>query len=126
MTVVVDSSVLIDHLRGEPAAKAALTAARAAGERAVASSLTKVELIAGMRSGERRRTRELFSILRWIPVTDEIAERAGELARRFRASHQGVDVVDYVIAATAEELEAALWTTNVRHFPMFPRLAPPY
>jgi predicted nucleic acid-binding protein len=37
-----------------------------------------------------------------------------------------VDPVDYVIAATAEMLNAELWTTNVNHFPMFPDLRSAY
>ncbi|MGH9000661.1 MAG: type II toxin-antitoxin system VapC family toxin, partial [Acidimicrobiia bacterium] len=33
---------------------------------------------------------------------------------------------DFLIAATSSLLDAELLTTNVRHFPMFPKLAPPY
>jgi predicted nucleic acid-binding protein len=40
--------------------------------------------------------------------------------------HTGIDVVDYVIAATAEELGAELMTLNVRHFPMFAALRPAF
>jgi predicted nucleic acid-binding protein len=91
-----------------------------------ASALTKVEIVAGMRSHERRRTRGLLDAIDWIPVTDAIAERAGALARRYRASHPGIDVVDFVTDAAAVEVEGVLWTTNVKHFPMFPELESPY
>lgn len=43
-----------------------------------------------------------------------------------RSSHRGIDDVDYLIAATAIVVDADLLTTNVRHFPMFPDLQPPY
>jgi predicted nucleic acid-binding protein len=33
---------------------------------------------------------------------------------------------DLVVAATAEQLDAELVTTNVRRFPMFDGLVPPY
>ncbi len=59
-------------------------------------------------------------------VTNEVAERAGALARSHRASRREIGIVDYVIAATTETLHAELWTLNVRHFPMFPEPAPPY
>lgn len=49
-----------------------------------------------------------------------------KLARQYRRSHNGIDVVDYLIAATAIVIDADLLTTNVRHFPMFDQLAPPY
>ena len=126
MATIVDTSVLIDHLRGEEAAREALRGATAAGERLAASVLTKVEVLAGMRVPEERATRRLLDSLDWIEVDDELAERAGVLVNRFLPSHPGVDPVDYVIAATAERLDARLWTRNVRHFPMFPELESPY
>lgn len=62
----------------------------------------------------------------WLPVDAEIARRAGELARAFRATHGGIDTADYSIAATVQMLEAELLTTNVRHFPMLKDLRAPY
>ena len=126
MAILVDTSVLIDHLRGDDAAREALRGATAAGERLAASVLTKVEVLAGMRVPEERATRRLLDRLDWIAVDDALAERAGVLAHRYLPSHPGVDPVDYVIAATAERIDARLWTRNVRHFPMFPELASPY
>ena len=126
MAIIVDTSVLIDHLRGEEAAREALRGATAAGERLAASVLTKVEVLAGMRVPEERATRRLLDSLDWIEVDDDLAEHAGVLANRFLPSHPGVDPVDYVIAATTERLDARLWTRNVRHFPMFPELESPY
>jgi predicted nucleic acid-binding protein len=126
MTVVVDTSVLIDHLRGDERARASLRRAVRDGERLVSSVLTRVEVMAGMRPDESDRTMHLLSSLDWVEVDESLAERAGWLANRFLGSHPGVDPVDYVIAATTERLEANLWTRNVRHFPMFPGLQPPY
>lgn len=126
MTIVVDTSVLIDHLRGREAARTALRQAVAEGEPLAASVLTKVEILAGMRPAERRATEQLFTVLEWIPVDDALAESAGRIANRYLRSHPGVDPVDYVIAATAYQLSAELWTCNVKHFPMIPKLAPPY
>ncbi len=124
--IVVDTSVLIDHLRGNEGARAALRRAVGDGERLVASVLTKVEVLAGMRESERRATRRLLDSLEWVDVDDELAERAGELASRYLPSHPGVDPVDYVIAATTQRLTAELWTRNLKHFPMFPELRVPY
>lgn len=124
--ILLDTSVLVDNLRGVPAAGEALDDAEAAGHRLAASVVTKIELLSGMRAHEKRATRDLLDALAWVAVDDEIAERAGQHARSYRRSHQGVGVVDLIIAATAAHLDAALWTHNVRHYPMFPDLAPPY
>jgi predicted nucleic acid-binding protein len=126
MTLLLDTSVLIDHLRGNRAARQALAAAVDHGERLAASVVVKVEVLAGMRPAEEQKTRRLFDALDWIPVDDDIAERAGLLANRYLPSHPGVDPVDHIIAATVELHDAVLWTRNVKHFPMFPDLEPPY
>jgi predicted nucleic acid-binding protein len=91
-----------------------------------ASVLARIEIEGGMRSDERRSVASLFGILLMLPVSDEIARRAGELLRAYRRSHPGIDLVDYAIAATAEIHGARLWTLNVKRFPMFPDLVRPY
>lgn len=125
MTVLVDTSVLIDFLRGDEAAATVLLAERAAGA-LHASEITRLEVLAGMRPAEADPTRRLLSTLRWHPVTEQVAEKAGELGRTWLRRHGGVDGADLAIAATALLLDARLLTTNVRHFPMFPALTPPY
>lgn len=60
-----------------------------------------------------------------IVVTSSIADDAGRLGAPYRLTHQ-IGVVDLVIAATAIELGGAVATSNVRDFPMFPGLQPPY
>jgi predicted nucleic acid-binding protein len=124
--IVFDTTVLIDHLRKSFAARRAWEGAGEAGHQICASVITKAELLAGMRSHERRATRELMDALDWVPVSDEIAVLGGGFARRFRASHQGIGLPDLLIGATAQHLGAELWTRNPRHFPMFRDLRAPY
>lgn len=61
-----------------------------------------------------------------VPVTDAVARTAGLHLRAFRRSHPGIDLADYLIAATAEEEGARLATLNVKHFPMFEGLEAPW
>lgn len=126
MAALVDTSVLIDHLRGVSLARALLEVEIEGEEPVFGSVLTKVEVLAGMRPGEEPSTRELVDLLIWIEVSEGIAEAAGALARRYLRTHPGVDLVDHVIAATRDELGVPLWTTNVRHFPMVEGLRRPY
>lgn len=83
-------------------------------------------MIQGLRSAERSAAERLFTLIDWIPVTESIATLAGELGRKWRRSHPGIGAADLAIAATARQLEAALATQNVKHFPMFGKLHPPY
>lgn len=126
MTAVVDTDVLIDVLRGREEAGELLRRKLTSGEEVLASVLTRTELLAGSRIGEEADLEGLFGALRWVSVDPSIADRAGQLARSHRRSHSGIDAVDFVIAATAQELDAELHTRNVRHFPMFPGLRPAY
>lgn len=118
-----DTDVLIEHLKGNEAATTLLLEASAT-EQAACSVLTRFELLAGMRSGERSRVRSLLDSLVNLDASVDIATRAGEWARTHRRSHEGVSAIDYLIAATAEAQGADLLTQNVKHFPMFPDLEP--
>lgn len=124
MTTLFDTSVLIAHLRGERRATTLLQSVK--NEQRLASVLARVEIEGGMRSGERGQVASLFGVMRLMPVTDAVARRAGEHLRRYRRSHPGIDLVDYVVAATAELHGAVLATLNVRHFPMLEGLQQPW
>ena len=90
------------------------------------SEITRLEVLAGMRDAEAEPTRLLLSTLNWHDVDATVAEKAGELGRTWLPSHKGIDSADLAIAATALLLDARLLTLNVRHFPMFAELSPPY
>lgn len=125
MSVLVDTTILIDLLRGRPgaAALARTTGVRGAWE---ASEITRLEVLAGMRSNERVKTVNLLSLLTWHPVDREIAEAAGELGRTWLPSHHTIDAADLAIAATAELRYLPLLTLNIKHFPMLSDLRAPY
>ncbi len=123
--IVVDTSVMIDVLRGEPAARAALSTARADGP-LHASEITRLEVLAGMRPEEEPATRTLLGAFVWHPLDERLAEIAGQLGRRWLPGNRGVDSADLVIAATAIGLGTRPLTRNVKHFPMFEGLSPPY
>ncbi len=123
MSAVLDMTVLVDVLRRVPAARDYLVTLE---HPAWCSEVTRVEVIRGLRSSERAAADRLFAGLRWHPVDEEVARLAGELGRRYRRSHSHAAIPDLIVAATAQRLGLPLATSNVKHFPMFPRLKPPY
>ncbi len=126
MTVLVDTSIIVDHLRNDPRAVALMSDLFAREDRVWAVTPTRTEIIAGLRPHEMQPIARLFAVMSWIDIDSAVADAAGELARPYGAAHPGLDAVDYLIAAAAESIDASLVTLNVRHFPMFPDLAPPY
>jgi hypothetical protein len=125
VSALVDTSILIDYLRGNAGAGDLLERERAA-DVLHASEITRIEVLAGMRPAEEDATRALLSTLVWHPVDAEIAEDAGALGRQWLPSHHTIDSADLAIAATAVRTDARLLTRNVRHFPMFTDLQAPY
>jgi predicted nucleic acid-binding protein len=123
MSYLLDSTVLVDALRGHPGATAFL---RSSQDPMAASEVTRVEILRGLRSSERALVERLFLLLDWHSVDESIARVAGEFGRRYRRSHTGIGVSDLIVAATAKHVGLALATSNAKHFPMFPRLTSPY
>lgn len=123
MSVIIDTSVLVDHLRASDPATEYLAGLE---DRPACSEISRIEVLQGLRSAERQAAGRLFALIEWVPVSEPIARRAGELGRRWRRSHPGIGVADLAIAATALQLEASLATRNLKHFPMFKGLRAPY
>ena len=123
--VLVDTSVLVDSLRGFEPAGRALEDRRRRGV-LHSSVVVRAEVLAGMRPHETDRTHELLDAFEWHPVDEAIAEEAGRLGRVWLPSHRGIDTADLLIAATARTIGVEMMKRNVRHFPMFPGLTAPY
>lgn len=80
--ILVDTDVLIAHLRGVEVAREWLVdARREAGSRLSASVVSATEILGGMRSAERTSVARLLASLHLHPVSELVARRAGELMR---------------------------------------------
>lgn len=123
---LLDTSVAVDHLRNYEPAVAFLEEQLLTRTPLVSSEVVRFELLAGARPKDLSRVETFCDALDWAPVTEAVARRAAAYARDYRGSHSGIDDVDYLIAATVEILNAKLLSRNVRHFPMFADLQPPY
>jgi predicted nucleic acid-binding protein len=123
VSVVLDTTVLVDVLRRSQAARDFIQGLEG---QPWCSEVTRVEIVRGLRAAERASADRLLTEIRWCPVDENVARAAGELGRRFRGSHRHVSTADLIVGATAQRLGLPLATSNLKHFPMFPRLKPPY
>lgn len=115
--VLLDSGVLILHLRNQAGYTALLEELAGQGTLFI-STMTRFEILQGMKERERETTLETLDVVESLPVLDEIADQAGELVRNWRAQGITLGIADALIAATAIQHNLSLVTTNPKHFPM--------
>jgi predicted nucleic acid-binding protein len=115
--VLLDTTVLIDVLRGRPAADR-LRRLRADGDLPYVCAVNVEEVVRGLRSPEQEPARRLFAGLRIAPLSDREGRRAGEWRRRYAARGRTLSQADCLVAAAALSLGGRLATGNPRDFPM--------
>ncbi len=113
--IVVDTDVLILHLRGH---EAALATIKEAAQEALlcCSAITIGEIRSGMKDAEREKTEKLLDSLIVIDMDRKIASLAGDYRRTIKSHHLELD--DCLIAATCAVHKATLITGNIKHCPM--------
>ena len=117
MTIVVDSDVLIEVSRGRnQGVLAAWEAAVGQGMNLACSPISVAELWRGARAAEFGLLEDLFRALGLLPIGTSTGKLAGDILRKYSSSH-GVELADALIAATALEYDAELWTRNHRRYP---------
>ena len=112
--LIIDTGPVVHQLRGHQPTIQLLRQARGS-ERLAISTITRLEVCAGMYEDERYSTRKLLSRFLSYSVSPAIADLAGELVARSR-TRNSLSVPDAVIAATALLEGLTLVTYNVAHF----------
>ena len=118
--VVIDSDILVDHLRGFQPAKVFLSLFYEKKLNGLISTITVMELLSGksaFESDRRVKIEKLLTLFKTIDVTFTIAERAGEIRRRYMTNP-----IDSLIAATALSFNCKLVTCNISHYQMINEL----
>jgi hypothetical protein len=115
--VLLDTTVLIDLLRGRPATIGRLRALRAAGDTVHACAVNVEETARGLRPGEHAAAHALFSGLRIVPLGEAEGWQAGEWRRELAARGRTLAQADCLIAAAALAAGARLATGNPKDFP---------
>jgi len=113
MSVVINSDIFIDALRGSDQAKELLKDL-SAGKEIFYSTLSMAELLSSKMCEEqkiREATMKIFSVFEKINVDDLISQKAAYFRRKY-----SLLLPDAIIAATAFSLKADLLTANPKDF----------
>lgn len=119
--LLLDTTVLIDVLRGKNAAER-LRRLRAGEPVPYVCAINVEEIWRGARPAEETDLGRLLGALRLAPLGVDEGTRAGRWRRDFAATGVTLTQADCLIAAAAVGAGATLATGNPKHFPM-PELA---
>jgi predicted nucleic acid-binding protein len=115
--VLLDTTVLIDALRGRPAAQR-LRGLRDRGDEPCICAVNVEEVARGLRPREEEQARRLIGGLREVPLGVPEGWRAGEWRREYAAGGVTLTQADCLVAAAALSAGGRLATGNPRDFPM--------
>ena len=120
MNLLVDSSFVIDHLRGHPDATKRWAHIFAMGERPFITEIVICEVRAGLRDADEHYLSAFLRPIEFVQPGPDAALQAGRW--RYAAHERGrtLSLPDALIAAAAEGLGAAILTRNVRDFSLTP------
>ncbi len=121
MKVVVDTSILIDYLRGGTKWEVFITDTDKDIELFL-PTIVIFELFSGTSTKNPRRRQDVADFIKQfhkIDLDERIARGAGEL---FRDLKKNLQVPDYIIAASALSIGATVVTLNQKHFQQIPGL----
>ena len=115
---LLDTTILIDHLRGRQEAVDLLTVLVRQGHRLGLCCVNVAELYSGLRHEERARADRLIGNLDFYDVTREAAKQAGQYRYDFACRGITLSIADTLVAATAVTQSATLVTANTKDFPI--------
>lgn len=120
---MIDTDVLIEYLRGSDRAAKFLEGLE--GD-LIISAVSVAEVFSGVKGSEEMNALDQFMLaFQTIPIDDRLARQAGLIRQEYHPSH-GVGLADALIAATALDEGAELFTFNRRHYPMVKDVSLPH
>lgn len=115
-TVMIDTDIAIDFLRGSTKARE-LIVPLWQSDTAYLSLLSVYELYAGMQPKEKEITENFIRACRIEPLTLNITQQASECYQSYRKQGITLTAIDCLIWATAKTNHHKLATRNIKHYP---------
>ena len=118
MRILLDTSVIIDALRGRRGRRELLRGLLEEGHELACCAVNVAEVYSGMRPHEAEATAELIDGLEYVEISREAARDAGESKLEWQHKGRTLRFPDAIIGAVALRKDLTVATDNVRHFSM--------
>jgi predicted nucleic acid-binding protein len=116
---VLDTTFVIDHLRGDAGAQARFSRIFEHGDQAVVNEIVACEAWTGARLAGDPALRALMNVVEFVQPGPDSAERAGRWRQEARQRGHVLSLADALIVAAAED-DAVVLTRNTRDFALTP------
>jgi predicted nucleic acid-binding protein len=120
MRYVLDTTFIVDHLRGDPATRARLAQLVELGDEPFVTDVIVAESWAGAHSDEDPALEALLRFIEFVQPGPQQAKRAGAFRADARRRGWTLSTADALIAASAESLQAVILSRNLRDFALTP------
>lgn len=118
--LVLDSTFVIDHLRGLPAAIERWRRVWEEGDEPIVTDIVVCEVRTGLRQQDVDHLRRLLDPVEYVHLGPSGAELAGRWRAEARARGHTLSLGDAIIGVTAHDNGAVVLTRNVRDFSLLP------
>jgi predicted nucleic acid-binding protein len=118
--LVLDSSFIVDHLRGDPAALRRLRDLFEEGDDPIVTEIVVCEVRTGLLPHEEIHFAALLEPMEFVQPAVETALTAGRWRSELHKRGRTLSLGDALIGAVAESLGATVLTRNARDFALMP------
>ena len=120
MRLVLDSSFIVDHLRGDPAAVRRLRDLFEDGDDPIVTGIVVCEVRTGLLPHEEAHLAALLEPMEFVQPGVEAALAAGRWRSDLHKRGRTLSLADALIGAVAEALGATVLTRNAKDFALMP------
>jgi predicted nucleic acid-binding protein len=114
---LLDTTVIIDHLRGIEKASRFLEKIGLKGDTAGCCCINIAEVYSGMLEKEKEKTDIFINSLFFYEITRNISKTAGRLRQKHAKKGITLSTADAIIGAAALIYDLTLATKNIKHYP---------
>jgi len=114
---LLDTTVIIDHLRGIEKVSRFLEQIGLKGDTAGCCCINIAEVYSGMLEKEKEKTDIFISSLFFYEITRNISKTAGRLRQKYAKKGITLSTSDAIIGAASLIYDLTLATKNIKHYP---------